>query len=303
MGHKTGDFAGTLPKKLGTKRESSRTALEQRARINTTAQASTSNAFRAVMEEPGNVVTSTIRNIPRFDGTKPENYLEWSSKTRVVLYMSNKDVFDVPNGSVEPVPAITDSDTPGTLTNLVEIQRWKRAYETLFSVLCLVTGGPAATLVQQYEDRISAGGLAYGQKTWNALYTKYNSNSKETRRACYEKLVNFRIKEGQGPDDYTIKLMEIRGRLHEMGEKISNERFEDIVVQGLTDDYEFVKMTSFHSPNFGINEIQSTDEKLVHRPTLETRTCKQASRQRSGNDNHQKITEGTMLQLPRIRTD
>ena len=55
----------------------------------------------------------------------------------------------------------------------------------------------------------------------------------------------------------TIKLMEVRGRLHEIGEKISNEIFEDILLQGLTDDYEFVKMTSFHSPNFGINAIQS----------------------------------------------
>ena len=88
------------------------------ARINTAAQASTSNAFRAVMEEPGNVVTSTTRNIPRFDGTRPENYREWSSKTRVVLSMSNKDVFDVLNGSVEPVPAITDSDTPRTLRRI-----------------------------------------------------------------------------------------------------------------------------------------------------------------------------------------
>ena len=202
-------------------------------------------------------MTSTIRNIPRFDGTKPENYREWSSKTRVVLSMSNKDVFDVLNGSIEPVPAIADSDTPDTPTNLVEIQRWKRACETLFSVLYFVTSGPEATLVRQYEDRTSAGGLGHGQKAWNALYTKYNSNRKEARRACYEKLVSFRMEEGQNPDDYTIKLLEIGGRLHEMGEKSSDERFEDILLQGLTDDYEFVKMTSFHSPNFGINEITS----------------------------------------------
>ena len=209
------------------------------------------------MEEPGNAVTSTIRNIPRFGGTKPENYREWSSTTRAVLSMSNKDVFDVLNGSIEPVPAVTDSDTPDTPTNPVEIQRWKRACETLFSVLYLVTSGPAATLVRQYEDRTSAGGLGHGQKAWNALYIKYNSNSKEARRACYEKLVSFRMEGGLHPDDYSINLFEIRGRLNEMGEKISDERFEDILLQGLTDDYDVVKMTSFHSPNFGINEIQS----------------------------------------------
>lgn len=65
------------------------------------------------------------------------------------------------------------------------------------------------------------------------------------------------MKEGQDPDDYTFKLLEVRGRLHEMGEKISDERSEDILLQGLTNDYEFVKMTSRRSPNFGIDEIQT----------------------------------------------
>ena len=95
------------------------------ARINTTAAASTSNVIRAVVEDPGIVVTSTIRNIVRCDATKPENYREWSSKTREALSMSNKDVCDVLNGSVQQAPAIPDSDTPDTPTNLVEIQRWK----------------------------------------------------------------------------------------------------------------------------------------------------------------------------------
>ena len=65
------------------------------------------------------------------------------------------------------------------------------------------------------------------------------------------------MEEGQYPDDYVIKLMEIRGRLHEMGEKISDERFEDIFLKRLTDGYEFVNMTSFCSPHFVIEEIQS----------------------------------------------
>ena len=124
-------------------------------------------------------------------------------------------------------------------------------------MLYLVASGPAATLVRQYEDRTSTRGLGHEQKAWDALYTKYNSNSKERRRACYEKRASFRMKEGQYPDDYTIKLMEVRKQLHEMADKTADKRFEDILLQGLTDDYEFVKMTSFHSPNFSINEIQS----------------------------------------------
>ena len=238
--------------------------IKLRARINPTAQVSISNTFRAVMEEPGNVVTSTIRNIPRFDDTKPENYRECSSTARVVFSMSNKDVSDVLNGSVETVPTITDRDTPGTPTNLVEIQRWERACETLFTILYLVTSGPADKLVRQYLGMTSAGSLGHGRKSWNTLYTKYNSNSKKSWRACYEKLVNFVMEQGQDSDDYAIKLMEIHIRLHEMGENISDERFKDILLQGLIDDYELVKMTSFHSRNFRTDEIQSMMMRILY---------------------------------------
>ena len=60
--------------------------------------------------------------------------------------------------------------------------------------------------------------------------------------------MNVRVEQGQDPDDYTIKLMEIRGRLHKMGEKISDERFEDILLRGLTDDYELVKCDKLPQP-------------------------------------------------------
>ena len=49
----------------------------------------TGKASRTDMEEPVNTVTSIIRNLPRFDGTKPENNRNWYSKTRVILSLSN----------------------------------------------------------------------------------------------------------------------------------------------------------------------------------------------------------------------
>ena len=64
--------------------------------------------------------------------------------------------------------------------------------------------------------------------------------------------MNFEMEQGPNPDDHVLKLLEARGRLHEKGEKISDEIFEDIQPQGLTDEYEFVKMAGFHTPNFGI---------------------------------------------------
>ena len=69
------------------------------------------------------------------------------------------------------------------------------------------------------------------------------------------------MEQGQDPDVYSFKLLEVGRRLHEMGEKISDERFEDIILQRLSDDYEFIKMASFRRRNFGIN-IQSMMKNL-----------------------------------------
>ena len=41
-------------------------------------------------------------------------------------------------------------------------------------------------------------------------YPKYHINGKEAWRACYEKLVDFRMEQGQDPDDYIFKLREVR---------------------------------------------------------------------------------------------
>ena len=58
--------------------------------------------------------------------------------------------------------------------------------------------------------------------------------------------------------------IEVRERLHEKGEHISDERLQDILLQRLTYNYKFVKMTSFHSPNLGIDGIQSMMRNLLN---------------------------------------
>ena len=70
------------------------------------------------MEDPVNAVTSIIRNLPRFDVTKPESYRDWYSKTRVVLSLSHQDVFGVLNGLTEPTRVFADTATPDVPTNL-----------------------------------------------------------------------------------------------------------------------------------------------------------------------------------------
>ena len=63
-------------------------------------------------------VRSSKRNLPGFDGTKPEDYRGWYSTTRVVLSLSNEDVLGALNGLTEPIPLFTNTDTPDLPTNL-----------------------------------------------------------------------------------------------------------------------------------------------------------------------------------------
>ena len=87
------------------------------------------------------------------------------------------------------------------------------------------------------------------------------------------------MEQGQDPDYYTSKSPEVRGRLHEKREKISVERFGDDVLQDLNDDCEFVKMTSFHGPNFGVDKIQSMTRNLyIDRLSRPGHANKQAGR-------------------------
>ena len=154
-----------------------------------------------------NAVTSITGNLPRFDGTKSENYRDWHSRTREVLSVPNQDVLGVLNGVTEPTPIFTNTDTPDIPADPAEICRWKRACENNFSVLYVIASGPAVTLVRQHEYRNSAGVLGNGQQAWNALYANYHSDSKEARRACCKKLVNVRMEKGQDPAGNTSKLL------------------------------------------------------------------------------------------------
>ena len=100
-------------------------------------------ASRTDMEDPTNAMTYTIRNLARFDGTQPENYRDWYSKTRVVLSLPNQDVFGVLNSLTGLIPVFANAYTADVSTNLDEISRWKRVCENLLSITCLLYTSPS----------------------------------------------------------------------------------------------------------------------------------------------------------------
>ena len=63
---------------------------------------------------------------------------------------------------------------------------------------------------------------------------------------------------GENPDDYFNNKILLRGELDKMGEPITDRRFKDICIQGITDEYNDVKLLVFRDPTFALDQIQST---------------------------------------------
>ena len=81
---------------------------------------------------------------------------------------------------------------------------------------------------------------------------------KETRRAYREKLIHASMKFGEDPIDFFTKLDEQRLRLVDMGETLTDESYEDIILRALPKEYDFVRQQSHMNRNFGLTGIKTT---------------------------------------------
>ena len=84
-----------------------------------------------------------------------------------------------------------------------------------------------------------------------ALREKYNSHTKEARRACHEKLVTTRMDPGQDPDGFFFILDGCCQQLEDTEESVHDERYEDIILQALPAEYERVRHASHEKRDFG----------------------------------------------------
>ncbi|CAN0028883.1 unnamed protein product, partial [Sphacelaria rigidula] len=97
-----------------------------------------------------------------------------------------------------------------------------------------------------------------GVAAWEALAEKYDSFTRETRRACYEELTTNKMAQGEDPDYFFTKMEDLRERLKYLGEIVWDKRFEDIILQAISNDYDYVRQTSFRVRDFGLKETKTT---------------------------------------------
>ena len=201
-----------------------------------------------------NNTRAVIKNCSVFAGRNKDTFGEYKSKVRVCLSLYSKPVFDVFQGMTQPSSRLGTADNAAL--DIAAERRWQQANHDLWSILFLTTSGSANNVVKKFEGKRLEDGTGNGQAAWNALNEKYNSHTKEARRACHKKLVNTKMEPGQDPDDFFFIMDKCRDRLEEMGQTIHDERYEDIILQALPAEYERVRIASYEKRDFGLDDIR-----------------------------------------------
>ena len=163
--------------------------------------------------------------------------------------------------------ASTLGRTDTSTLNAVAEHKWLQAKQYLWSVL-LITSGSANNAVKTFIGKQPEDGAGHGQLAWKALTEEYNGRTKETRRACHEKLVNTKMEPGQDPDDLFLVFDECFDLLEEMGQTLHDVRYDDIILQGLPPEYERVQTASFERRNFRLDDIR----RMIHTTYVNNRS-------------------------------
>ncbi|CAN0262151.1 unnamed protein product [Ascophyllum nodosum] len=199
------------------------------------------------MAEYGTDSIQAIVNLyPRFDGKDKTQFLEYKDKLRVSLSFHRQSVAAIFQGEPKPTTA---QNSPAVAT-------WTRANENLFGILFFTTELSAHNVVKRHMGKTREDGVGNGQAAWNALEKKYNSNTKEARRAYHEYLHNAKMKSGDDPDDFLYTMDGYRERLKDMGQLVPDERYEDIILQALPAEYERVRTASYERRDFHLADIR-----------------------------------------------
>ena len=91
--------------------------------------------------------------------------------------------------------------------------------------------------MSKFESKL--GKRANGQEAWRALFVKYENNSTQRRRTLMRKLDNSKIEGGQDQDVF-VQVEQLVDELENMGEPISKHRVMDIILSGMTNEYELI---------------------------------------------------------------
>ena len=197
-------------------------------------------------EHDTNSIQAMLNFCPRFDGKDNARFLEYKDRLRVVLSFYRPNVATI----LQDDPKQTAARNPTAVT------WWERANENLFSMLLFPTERSANNVVERHMCKTRKDGVGNEQAAWSALEEKYNSHTKEARKAYHEKLHGTEMKWGDSPDDCFYTMDDFGERPEDMIPPVPDERYADIIFQALRAEYERVRTASYERRHFHLADIR-----------------------------------------------
>ena len=109
-----------------------------------------------------------------------------------------------------------------------------------------------------FKSESKLGKRANGHEAWQALLVKYENNSTQRRRTLKRKLDNSKMEDGQDPHVFFVQVEQLADDLERMGEPTSKHRGMDIILSGMTDEFEQIQFQAMKDSEFSQDDLKFT---------------------------------------------
>ena len=142
-------------------------------------------------------------------------------------------------------------------TSSNEREAWKKANNNLFSVLFFMTEGSAQITLRANESK-ELGCVGDGAAAWNALKERFDGSTNEARRTCREKRFSKSMKPGGEPADFIATMDDLRLRLEDMGEKILDHTYADMMLNSFPKEFDVIEQMHHRDRSFNLEQMKQT---------------------------------------------
>ena len=165
-----------------------------------------------------------------------------------------KEISSVTVPSMATVPSTDEL----ILTNRAGLVEWDDYIKQLYSVLVLCTKGAANSFLVHFSGRPVSRQQPDRQAAWRAMGEKYLNSSMQRRRVLMRKLNDMTMTPNQDPDEYLTQIFQQRDELEHIGETFTKARILNIILEGLSDEYEPIRFAAERDPDTSLKEIEIT---------------------------------------------
>ena len=199
---------------------------------------------------------ATLKRVSPYNGKNPELFLDFKVNLRNALGGYKKTLLRLLDGLMKrPEP-------PGEgANNDQEMTVYNNTNEELYRVLFISTAGSTQTTVKLFEG-VGEKGLGNGMTAWLALEERSKAATKEPRRTLSEKLTARTLKRHEDQQDFFYDMDLWRTRLEQMDELVSGYRYEDVIIQALPTEYDYVNNKSYCDRDFDVESIRRTTNNI-----------------------------------------